>query len=91
MGIEMSRDESTWVLISPKGEYAILCFTGGDSATDTTPNDIRTTRFLNDATVFNVVDRNTEAHKAAIAKGFIKIPAYVVRTVTLGSNREIWK
>ena len=77
----------TFILISPKGAYAFPCFTGGDFVRGRKHNDIMLASRLNEAHVFAPSERQQDPYKRAIEKGFIEVPAYSVRTVTVGVYR----
>ena len=64
--------------------YGVTCFSGGSWDTDKSHNNMNGVKDLNNATVFTEHHRRYKPYKAAIEKGYIEVPAYLTRVVTIG-------
>lgn len=78
----------SFILISPKGDYAKTCSNRGGFSTDQSHNAVIPTDQLDQATVFEESDRQRKPYKYAIDEGYVAVPAYVERKVIIGINNE---
>ena len=74
---------NSFVMISSTGKYAMTTHTGGGFG-DQSHNDIITVDNINSASLFDARSKRDKPYKTAIQNGFIEIPAYATRIVTLG-------
>jgi hypothetical protein len=77
----------TFVLISPMGHFAVSYCSKSGFDHDRSHNDINETMNLSEATVFNKIDRRNVAYQTAAQKGFVEVPAFVIRRVIIGEEK----
>lgn len=70
-------------MIGPNGQYAVETYRGGAFG-DGEPNIVIGTSDLNAATVFLQADKKRKPYKNAISEGYMLVPAYLTRVVTIG-------